>query len=90
MAEVTIRLVVDKVTGRKDVVISYTSDADALPFEHEDEHKRIVDRLLEGGLVKASELGNVVVERVGGAEAEPPLPESPPEGAPRQITTKGR
>ena len=90
MAEVTIRLVVDKVTGRKDVVISYTSDADALPIEHEDEHKRIVDRLLEGGLVKASELGNVVVERVGGAEPESPIRESPPEGEPSKVTTKGR
>jgi hypothetical protein len=90
MAEVTIRLVVDKATGRKDVVISYTSDADALPFEHEDEHRRIVDRLLEGGLLQASELGNVIVERGGGAEVRSPLDEplAEPEASPAK--TRGR
>lgn len=64
MAEVTIRLVIDKATGKKDVVISYATDADALPMEHEDEHKRLVDRLIEGGALSAADLGKIVVERV--------------------------
>src|SRR5690606_12668489 len=69
MGEVVIRLVVNKATGKKDVIISYASDADALPVEHEDEHRRVVDRLLEGGALRAAELGDVVIERVQG---EPP------------------
>ncbi len=68
MAEVTIRLVIDKATGKKDVVISYATDADALPMEHEDEHKRLVDRLIEGGALSAAELGTIVVERVQKSE----------------------
>lgn len=67
MAEVTIRLVVDKVTGRKDVVISYTSDADALPHEHEEAHREIVEKLFEGGLAKPGDA--IVVEREGGGQS---------------------
>ncbi|MBK6518301.1 MAG: hypothetical protein IPG04_30285 [Polyangiaceae bacterium] len=66
MAEVVIRLIVNKTTGKKDVVISYTSDSDALPVEHEEEHRRVVDRLLAGGALKAAELGEIVVTRAGG------------------------
>lgn len=63
MAEAEIRLVIDPVTGKKDVIIKYRSDEDALPMEHEEEHRRLVDRLLAGGAVKASELGRIVIER---------------------------
>jgi hypothetical protein len=70
VAEVTIRLVIDKATGKKDVVISYATDSDALPFEHEDEHKHIVDRLIEGGALSAADLGTIVVERVQKSELD--------------------
>ncbi|NUP06348.1 MAG: hypothetical protein HOW73_09855 [Polyangiaceae bacterium] len=63
MAEVVIRLVVNKATGKKDVIISYASDEDALPMEHEDAHRRVVDALLEGGALKAAEVGEVIVTR---------------------------
>ena len=63
MANVTIRLVVDPVTRKKNVVIGYEADEGALPIEHEEEHRRIADKLIEGGLVKAGELGKIVVER---------------------------
>jgi hypothetical protein len=63
MASVTIRLRIDPVTGKKDVLIDYESDADALPVEHEEAHRRVVDRLIEGGLLRAEELGQVVVGR---------------------------
>ncbi len=88
MAEVTIRLVVDKATGKKDIIVSSASDADALPFEHEDDHRRIVDRLLEGGLLDASELGKVVVERVEPTAVDPPqaVPESAAE--PQRVPHK--
>jgi len=63
MADVVIKLVVNKQTGKKDVVISYTSDPGAIPMEHEDEHRAIVDKLLDGGALKAGEIGEVVVLR---------------------------
>ena len=65
MAEVTIRLIVDPTTRKKNVVISYRSDEDALPIEHEDAHREIVDKLIEGGALKAAELGKIIVDREG-------------------------
>lgn len=73
MADLIIRLVVDPETGKKNVVIGYESEADALPFEHEEQHRKLVDRLIEGGALSAAELGDIVVERAGEtatAEAE--------------------
>ncbi len=63
MAELTIRLVVDPDTGKKNVIINYHSEEDAMPMEHEDEHRRLVDKLLEGGALTAAELGQIVIER---------------------------
>lgn len=63
MAELTIQLRVDPTTRRKDVVIIYHSDDDALPLEHEHEHRALVERLLEKGVLSADELGEIVVER---------------------------
>jgi len=63
MAELTIRLLVDPITGKKNVVIGYSSDSDALPIEHEDTHRRLVDRLIEGGALKKAELGEIIIER---------------------------
>lgn len=63
MAEMTIRLIVDPNTKKKDIVISLKSDEDALPIEHEQLHRQVVDRLIEGGTLKAHEVGTVTVER---------------------------
>ena len=63
MASLTIRLSVDRATGKKNIIISYTSDSDALPIEHEEEHRRLVDKLIEGGALRASEIGEIIVER---------------------------
>ncbi len=68
MAEVTIRLIVDPDTKKKNIEISYRSDEDALPIEHEDAHREIVDKLIEGGTLKAAELGKIIVKR---EETEP-------------------
>ena len=78
MAEMTIRLRCDPVTGKKDIIISMRSDEDALPHEHEQQHKALVDKLIEGGLVKAAELGQIVVEREEDEqEAAPPVTNDP-------------
>ena len=63
MAELVIQLQVDPTTRRKNIVVSYRSDADALPMEHEEEHRRLVNALVEGGVVKAEELGKIEIKR---------------------------
>ena len=75
MAEMTIRLRVDPATGKKDIVVSLSSDADALPHEHEQQHRALVEKLIRGGLLQASEVGQIVVERV----EEQPAPAAPVE-----------
>lgn len=81
MASVTIRLIVDPDTGKKNVVISYESEEDALPMEHEDAHRKVVDQLIEGGALKAEELGKIVIEREEeGAGVELPQDEGEQQG----------
>lgn len=63
MAELTIRLTIDPDTGKKNITVAYQSDADAMPLEHEDEHRRLVDKLIEGGVLSAAEVGTIIVER---------------------------
>jgi hypothetical protein len=63
MAELNIRLQIDPETGKKNLIIEYESDSDMLPMEHEEEHRRLVNALVEGGVVKAEELGKIEVKR---------------------------
>ena len=63
MAQMTIRLQRDPTTGKQNIIISLSSDADAMPHEHEQQHRALVDKLIQGGIVKAAEVGKVVVER---------------------------
>jgi len=63
MAEMTIRLRCDPATGKKDILISLRSDPDALPHEHEQQHRALVEKLIDKGLLKAEELGQIIVER---------------------------
>lgn len=74
MAEMTIRLVTDPQTGKKDILVDLRSDADSLPHEHEQLHRRLVEQLVEGGVVKASEVGQVIIEREeeAGTSTAPP------------------
>jgi hypothetical protein len=63
MAELNIRLLIDPETGKKNLIIEYESDSDMLPIEHEEEHRRLINELVEGGVIKAEELGKVIVKR---------------------------
>jgi hypothetical protein len=63
MAEMTIRLRCDPETGKRDIIVSLESDADALPQEHEALHRRLVEKLIAGGLLAAEEAGKLIVER---------------------------
>ena len=69
MAELVLRLRVDPQTGKREVVVDYASDSDALPIEHEDEHRRLAGKVVEGGLSS----GKVSVTR----EGDNSVPESP-------------
>ena len=63
MASATLRLSVDPTTGKRTITISYASDADALPHEHEDAHREVVEKLFDGGIAKPGD--TIVVEREG-------------------------
>lgn len=81
MATLILRLDIDPTTKKKNVWVKYESDGDALPMEHEEQHKKIVEALLAGGSVKAEELGTITIEREGqGAARAPAQTEEPASG----------
>jgi hypothetical protein len=89
MAEMTITLRIDPVTNKKDIVVTLRSDEDALPHEHEQLHRQLVDRLTEGGLLKAGEAGKLVIER----EEESDISQTPvgsPSETERRSATEGQ
>jgi hypothetical protein len=88
MAEMTIRLRCDPATGKKDIIVSLRSDEDALPHEHEQQHKALVEKLIQGGLLKASEVGQIVVEREQ-PEGEPAAPVSTGQDEQRRAHAEG-
>ncbi len=65
MPDLILRLRVDPKTGKREVVIDYTSDSDALPIEHEEAHQELANKVLEGGLKS----GKVEVSRESEAPA---------------------
>lgn len=78
MPEMTIRLIHNPGTGKKDLVVSLSRDADSLPHEHEELHQRLVSQILEGGLAVPNELGNLVIERELASPAAQPQPATQP------------
>jgi len=88
MAEMTIRLQIDPATGKKDIIVSLRSDDDALPQEHEQQHRELVDKLIEGGVVKAGEVGKIVVEREEESAISEPIEAQPQEQ--REAQSEGQ
>jgi hypothetical protein len=85
MAEMTIRLRCDPATGKKDIIIGLRSDEDALPHEHEQQHRALVEKLIHGGILKASEVGQILVEREQEeGEAAPAATEAEPQRQPQK------
>lgn len=72
-------------SGKKDIVIEYESDEDAMRHEHEKKHRDIVERLVGEGILQADEAGEVIVERVQPGQQvqqrEPPQDEQQAEAA---------
>ncbi|MGK0359080.1 MAG: hypothetical protein ACI9U2_001376 [Bradymonadia bacterium] len=60
--ELTLRLQVDPTTQKKQLLVGLQSDADALPMEHEDDHRALVERLMEAGLI-GDGVGEVIIDR---------------------------
>jgi hypothetical protein len=79
MPEMTIQLRCDPATGKRDIVVKLHGDEDLLPMEHEQLHRKLVDQLVEGGLIKAGEGGRLIVEREGQASGNPSLSQAEPE-----------
>lgn len=87
MAEMIIRLRINPVTGKKDILVDLHSDSDSLPIEHEQQHAALVDKLIHKGLVKATEVGEIVVDREN-KEGAPAVPAAQP-AEERQGITEG-
>ncbi|QVL33675.1 hypothetical protein KIH39_07135 [Telmatocola sphagniphila] len=58
MAELTIELRRDPSSGKHDILIHLKSDEDALPHEHEQMHREMVEKIIGKGKV-----GKVIVQR---------------------------
>ena len=71
MALMTIRLIRNPKTGKQTVVVKLDSDADALPIEHEQLHRELVEKLVGKGL-NVEDLGEIVIEREAEAASQEP------------------
>ena len=72
MAEMTIILRRDPETGKQDIVITLQSDQDALPHEHEQMHRQLVEKV-----IGKDKVGKVIVERETTKEPVTPVGNAP-------------
>ena len=86
MAELTIMLRRDANTGKQNVIVKLDSDPDALPIEHEQLHRRLVEKLVGSGL-DIEDLGEIIVERE--ATANPSESEMQPGETQREASAQG-
>lgn len=87
MAQMLIILKRDPATGKQNVIVKLDSDPDALPIEHEQQHRALVEKLLGLGL-KPEDYDNIIVERE--TVAEPGQPAAQPAEPEKQKTAQGR
>lgn len=87
MAEMIIILRRDPQTGRQNIVVKLDSDPDALPIEHEELHKRLVEKLVGKGL-KPEDLGEVIITREGDVQPVEPT-QQPNEGQREKAAQSG-
>ena len=89
MAEMTISLRRDPTTGKQDIHISLRSDEDALPHEHEQMHRALVEKLIGKGILSSpDDVGNIVVEREESKDV-PEAPRTTPPQDQRQAEAQG-
>jgi hypothetical protein len=87
VAEMIIVLRRDPQTGKQNIIVKLDSDPDALPIEHEQMHKRLVEKLLGKGL-DPEDLGEIIIEREG--QSEPSQPAATPNEPQRQKQGHGQ
>lgn len=87
MADMLIILRRDPQTGKQNIIVKLDSDPDALPIEHEQMHKKLVEKLIGKGL-DPEDLGELIVEREG--QAEPAQPTGKPNEPERQKQGQGQ
>lgn len=70
MAKMTMRLVVDQATKRYELVLDLQSDRDAMPHEHEDHHRQLVNGVAGGAAaVSRDETPTARTQAPGGSAA---------------------
>ncbi|MDY3554071.1 hypothetical protein R5W24_003188 [Gemmata sp. JC717] len=84
MAEMIIMLRRDPNTGKQNIIIKLDSDPDALPIEHEQMHRALVEKLIGKG-IKPEDMGELIVERE--SEQQPAGPAQQPTEPERQKQT---
>jgi hypothetical protein len=85
MAEMIIMLRRDPNTGKQNIIIKLDSEPDALPIEHEQQHRELAAKLIGK---KPEDFGEVIIERE--PESQPSQPATTPtEPEKRKAGTKG-
>ena len=84
MAEMIIMLRRDPDTGKQNIIIKLDSEPDALPLEHEQMHRALVEKLIGKG-IKPEDMGEIIVERE--SEKQPEQPVSTPNEPQKQKTS---
>jgi hypothetical protein len=87
MATMQIILRRDPASGKQNIWVKLDSDPDALPIEHEQMHKKLVEKLIGVG-ISPDDMGEIIVERE--AVAEPAAPEKQTNEPEKQKTAQGR
>ena len=66
MSDITIKLIYNVETGKQDIYVDFVSDDDALPIEHERDHKQLIEQLVGRGALKPDDVGQIKVSRLRG------------------------
>ena len=70
MAKAKITFEHNSQTGKRDIHIDYESDPSAMPYEHEDEHRDLVNRIIDLKEMQEERENEITREEPG---KEPPL-----------------
>lgn len=87
MALMQIVLKRDPATGKQNIWVKLESEPDALPIEHEQLHRKLVEKLIGAGL-DPDDLGETIVVRE--PTADPGQSEKPSAEPERTKTAQGR
>jgi len=84
MAEMIIMLRRDPNTGKQNIIIKLDSEPDALPIEHEQMHRRLIEKLIGKGF-DPEDMGELIIERE--SEQQPNEPTTTPNEPQKQKTS---